>query len=181
MQEHYLTPVEAKLSPDGTNLYVVCEDDDSLLNVDVRSERVITQSVMSATSPRTWPSPRMAKTLYVSNEWSDTVTEIDAASFKVLRTIPTGWGPIGLTTDRAGKILYVANSISNDVSVIELRTGTERKRLASWRSPHQVALSRDGRFVYVANLLGHLGPPRSVARLRAGGHRHAHAKRCRTH
>ena len=158
MQEHYLTPVEAKLSPDGTNLYVVCEDDDSLLNVDLRSERVTRRANVGHKPKDVAISPDGQK-LYVSNEWSDTVTEIDAASFKVLRTIPTGWGPIGLTTDRAGKFLYVANSIGNDVSVIELRTGTERKRLASWRSPHQVALSRDGRFVYVANLLGHLGRP----------------------
>jgi YVTN family beta-propeller protein len=157
-KDHYLTPVEAKLSPDGTKLYVVCEDDDSLLSVDVRSERV-TRRVNVGHKPKDVAISPDGQKLYVSNEWSDTVTEIDAASFKVLRTLPTGWGPIGLTTDRAGKFLYVANSISNDVSVIELRTGTERKRLASWRSPHQVALSRDGRFVYVTNLLGHLGRP----------------------
>ena len=156
--DHYLTPVEAKLSPDGNKLYVVCEDDDSLLGLDVRSERV-TRKAKVGHKPKDVAISPDGKTLYVSNEWSDTVTEIDAASFAVLRTLPTGWGPIGLTTDRSGKFLYVANSISNDVSVIELRTGTERKRLASWRSPHQVALSRDGRFVYVANLLGHLGPP----------------------
>jgi YVTN family beta-propeller protein len=158
MQDHYLTPVEAKLSPDGTNLYVVCEDDDSLLNVDLRSGRVTRRANVGHKPKDVAISPDGQK-LYVSNEWSDTVTEIDAASFKVLRTISTGWGPIGLTTDRAGKFLYVANSISNDVSVIELPTGTERKRLASWRSPHQVLLSRDGRFVYVGNLLGHLVRP----------------------
>ncbi len=156
-EDHYLTPVEAKLSPDGSKLYVVCEDDDSLLGVDARSERVI-QKLKVGHKPKDVAISPDGKTLYVSNEWSDTITEIDASSFKVRRTIPTGWGPIGLTTDRSGNFLYVANSISNDVSVIELRTGTERKRLASWRSPHQVALSRDGRFVYVANLLGHLGP-----------------------
>src|SRR5208283_4305366 len=142
----------------GRKLYVVCEDDDSLLSVDLRSERVTGKANVGHKPKDVAISPDGQK-IYVSNEWSDTVTEVDATSFKVLRTLPTGWGPIGLTTDRAGKFLYVANSISNDISVIELRTGTERKRLASWRSPHQVALSRDGRFVYVSNLLGHLGRP----------------------
>jgi len=158
MPDHYLTPSEAKLTPDGRKLYVVCEDDDSLLSVDLRSERVTGKANVGHKPKDVAISPDGQK-IYVSNEWSDTVTEVDATSFKVLRTLPTGWGPIGLTTDRAGKFLYVANSISNDISVIELRTGTERKRLASWRSPHQVALSRDGRFVYVSNLLGHLGRP----------------------
>ncbi len=180
MQEHYLTPVEAKLSPDGTNLYVVCEDDDSLLNVDVRSERVTHRANVGHKPKDVAISPDGQK-LYVSNEWSDTVTEIDAASFKVLRTIPTGWGPIGLTTDRAGKFLYVANSIGNDVSVIELRTGTERKRLASWRSPHQVCTVARRPFRLRRQLARPSWTPRSVARLRAGGHRHAQPKRCRTH
>jgi YVTN family beta-propeller protein len=155
--DHYLTPVEAKLSSDGATLYVVCEDDDSLLGVDVRSERV-TRKVNVGRKPKDVAVSPDGKTLYVSNEWSDTVTEIDAASFKVLREIPTGWGPVGLGTDRSGKFLYVANSVGNDVSVIALPSGKTLKRLASWRSPHQIALSRDGRFVYVANLLGHLGP-----------------------
>lgn len=158
MQDHYLSPIEAKISPDGSKLYVVCEDDDSLLSVDLRSQRVTRRANVGHRPKDVAVSPDGQK-LYVTNEWSDTVTEIDAASFKVLRALPTGWGPIGLTTDRAGKFLYVANSISNDISVIELHTGTERKRLASWRSPHQVTLSRDGRFVYVANLLGLLGRP----------------------
>jgi YVTN family beta-propeller protein len=99
------------------------------------------------------------KSLYVSNSWSDTVSEIDAATFSVRRTLPVGWGPVGLTTDRWGKVLYVANSIGNDVSLLDLSRGVEIKRLAAWRSPHQVALSRDGRSVYVSNLLPHVAPP----------------------
>ncbi len=156
VQEHYLTPIEARFSPDGATLYVVCEDDDSLLTIDVRSQRVTGRAEVGHKPKDVSISPD-GSTLYVSNEWSDTVTVLNAATLKPLRTIPAGWGPIGLTTDRSGKFLYVANSISNDISIIDLRTGIQRKRLASWRSPHQVALSRDGRFVYVANILGHLG------------------------
>lgn len=153
----YLTPVEAKLSPDGTLLYVVCEDDDSLLTVNVKMQRVVSK-VKVGHKPKDVTVAPDGKTLYVTNEWNDTVSEIDAAKFAVKRTLATGWGPIGVTTDRSGKTLYVANSISNDVSVIDLSKGAEIKRLASWRSPHYVALSRDGRHVFVANLLGRLGP-----------------------
>jgi len=156
-QSSYLTPVELTFSSDGLRLYVVCEDDDSLLAVDVRTQRVVGKAKVGRKPKGVAVSPD-GQTLYVSNEWSDTVSEIDAQSLKVRRTLQTGWGPIGLTTDRTGKVLYVANSIGNDVSLLDLSKGVEIKRLAAWRSPHQVALSRDGRRVYVSNLLPHLGP-----------------------
>jgi YVTN family beta-propeller protein len=153
----YLTPVEARMSIDGTRLYVVCEQADALLVVDVRTKKVL-QRVAVGHKPKDLTQSPSGQKLYVSNEWGDSVTEIDAKTLQVTRTIPAGWGPIGLTTDRSGKTLYVANSIGNDVSVIDLVTGAEKKRIASWRSPHNVLLSRDGRYVFVSNMLGHLGP-----------------------
>jgi YVTN family beta-propeller protein len=98
------------------------------------------------------------KSLYVSNEWSDTVSEVDAATFVVKRTLKTGWGPVGLVTDSAGKTLYVANSIADSVSLIDLASGAEIKRFITHRYPEQVMLARDGRRVYVSNILPHLGP-----------------------
>jgi YVTN family beta-propeller protein len=136
---------------------VVCEGNDSVLAVDVRSGRVAAQ-VKVGHKPKGIALAPDGKTLYVSNEWSDSVSEIDAASFQVRRTLKAGWGPVGLTSDRAGKFLYVANSIGSNVSVIDLVTGHELKRFASDRYPRHVALSRDGRRVYVSNILPHLGP-----------------------
>jgi YVTN family beta-propeller protein len=153
----YLTPVEMAISPDGLKLYVVCEDGDSVLAVDLRTERVIAKATVGHKPQGVTVSPDGGR-VYVSNEWSDTVSEVDTRTFKVEGTLPTGWGPVGLTTDRSGKVLYVANSIGNDVSLVNLTTEKEIKRLDTWRSPHQVALSRDGRSVYVANLLAPMNP-----------------------
>jgi YVTN family beta-propeller protein len=152
---NYLTPIAARFSPDGTQIYVVCEDDDSVLAVDARTQRVM-KKVRVGHKPKDLTVSPDGKTLYVSNEWSDTVSAVDTATFQAKKTLTTGWGPRGLTTDRAGKTLYVANSIGNDVSVIDLATGTELKRLTALRSPHYVQLSRDGRRVYVSNVLAHL-------------------------
>ncbi len=155
---NYLTPVELRFSPNGSKLYVVCEDDDSVLAVDLRAGHVIGRTKVGHKPQDVAVSPD-GKTLYVSNSWSDTVSEVDTSTFSVRRTFPVGWGPVGLTTDRWGKVLYVANSIGNDVSVVDLSRGVEVKRLAAWRAPHQVRLSRDGRSVYVSNLLPHVAPP----------------------
>lgn len=154
----YLTPIAAKFSLDGTKLYIVCEDDDSVLALDLRTQRVA-KKVKVGHKPKDLAVSPDGKTLYVSNEWSDTVSVVDTATFQVRRTLNTGWGPRGLTTDRPGKVLYVANSIGNDISILDLSTGAELKRLSALRSPHYVQLSRDGRRVYVSNLLPHLAGP----------------------
>ncbi|MDQ2843207.1 MAG: c-type cytochrome, partial [Acidobacteriota bacterium] len=98
------------------------------------------------------------KTLYVSDEASDVVTQLDAQTLAIERTLTVGWGPVGLVTDRAGTTLYVANTVGNDVSLLDLATGLERKRLQAGRFPEYVSLSRDGSRVYVANVLARLGP-----------------------
>jgi YVTN family beta-propeller protein len=153
----YLTPVEIKLSADGKKLYVVCEDDDSVMAVDTQTRQVVSRAKVGHKPKGLAISPD-GKTLYVSNEWSDTVSEVDAATFVVKRTLKTGWGPVGLVTDRPGKTLYVANSIADSVSLIDLASGAEIKRFVTHRYPEQMALSRDGRRVYVSNVLPHLGP-----------------------
>jgi YVTN family beta-propeller protein len=153
----YLTPVEIKLSADGKKLYVVCEDDDSVIAVDTQTRQVVAKAKVGHKPKGLAISPD-GKTLYVSNEWSDTVSEVDAATFVVKRTLKTGWGPVGLVTDRAGKTLYVANSIADSVSLIDLASGAEIKRFVTHRYPEQMTLSRDGRRVYVSNILPHLGP-----------------------
>jgi len=81
--------VELKFSHDGTKLYVVCEDDDSLLAVDVRTRRVVAK-VKVGHKPKDVAVSPDGRTLYVSNEWDDTVSEIDAASFTQRRTFATG-------------------------------------------------------------------------------------------
>ena len=93
----YLTPVEIKLSANGKTLFVVCEDDDSLLAVDTQTKQTVSRAKVGHKPKGLALSPD-GKTLYVSNEWSDTVSEVDVATFAVKRTLKTGWGPVGLST-----------------------------------------------------------------------------------
>jgi len=153
----YLSPIDLKLSPDGQQLYVVCEDSDLLLVVDTHNGQV-TGRVKVGHRPKAIAVARDGEALYVSNEWDDTITEIDAHSLQPLRTLKAGWGPVGLTTDRTGKVLYVANTLGNDVSLLDLLSGKEIKRLGSGVFPEYIALSRDGSQVYVSNLLARAGP-----------------------
>jgi len=153
----YLSPIDLKLSPDGQQLYVVCEDSDLLLVV-VTHNGQVTGRVKVGHKPKGIALSPNGKTLYVSNEWENTISEIDADSFETRRTLQAGWGPVGITTDRTGEVLYVANTLGNDVSLFDLSTGKEIKRLAASTFPEYVALSRDGSQVYISNLLARPGP-----------------------
>ena len=132
----YPSPVDVALSPDGGRLYIVCEG---------TGEMVVANSVtgLVAARVRVGRVPRgIALTpdgsrIYVTNSWSDTVSEIDATSLAVTRTLRTGYEPIGLAV--SGRTLYVANRISGDVSVIDLGTGSEVKRLAAGRGASYAA------------------------------------------
>jgi YVTN family beta-propeller protein len=101
----------------------------------------------------------------VANSWDDTVSEIDAGSLKVVRTLSTGFEPNGVVADREGKALYVANRLSNDVSVIDLESGQETKRLAAGRGASYLTLTPDGRLLYCTHVYpkisGHRTPPES--------------------
>ncbi|MFP5229559.1 MAG: cytochrome c peroxidase [Acidobacteriota bacterium] len=157
-RDRYLSPVAILPARNGHQIYVVCEDADSLLVVDTGTRKVLRRIPVGKTPRALAASPDRTK-LYVSNEASDTVTELNAVTFEVIRTLRAGWGPVGLTTDRAGDFLYVANTLGNDVSVLDLKSGTEANRLEAGRFPEYVTLSRDGRRVYVSNLLARLAPP----------------------
>ncbi len=154
---HYLSPVTLALSPDGHRLYVVCEDSNTVLAVDTRSEQVVAR-VSVGQEPKAIAVSPDGSNLYVSNEDEGTISEIEASTFQVRRTLRVGWGPAGLTTDRAGRVLYVANTLGNDVWLLDLATGREIKSLAGGSFPEYLALSRDGNSVYVSNLLAMLGP-----------------------
>jgi sugar lactone lactonase YvrE/mono/diheme cytochrome c family protein len=125
--------------------------------MDTRTRQVVAR-VKVGKKPRGLAVSPDGKTRYISNSWSDTVSEIAAQSFQVRRTLKAGWGPVGLTADRSGKFLYVANSVGNDVSLFDLITGREIKRFMTERYPEQTVLSRDGRRVYVSNVLPRFGP-----------------------
>jgi YVTN family beta-propeller protein len=90
---------------------------------------------------------------YVSNRLDDSVSVIEVAAKKVVRTIPSGDEPHGLLTDRTGKTLFVANTAGDSVSVIDIASGEEKRRLDASRNPWSVALSPDGERLLVTNAL----------------------------
>jgi YVTN family beta-propeller protein len=144
VKERYLSPIEMAVSPDGHQLYVVCQDSDEVRVVDPESARVI-GSIHVGRMPRGIVLSPDARRLYVTNAWSDTVSVIDTASHEVVQTLSTGFEPAGVVVDKPGTTLYVANRLSSDISVIDPATGQEIKRLLAGRGASYLTVSPDGK------------------------------------
>src|SRR2546426_11415032 len=60
--------------------------------------------------------------VFVTNEKSDDVTVIDAATRAVVGTIKVGKRPRGVTVSPDGRKVYVSNSNSDSLSVVDAKT-----------------------------------------------------------
>jgi DNA-binding beta-propeller fold protein YncE len=103
-------------------------------------------------------SPAAAGVLVVAYNGEARAALVDADSYKILATLPTGPGPHEVRVSRDGRYAYVAISgggpggaRGNSVTVLDLKRRRVKANLdlGSYSSPHDVRVSRDGRRVWV--------------------------------
>ena len=146
----YLSPFNMAVSPDGSKLYVVAQEGNSLLVVDTETDRVI-DKIPVGEKPHSVVIKKDGNTAFVSNQWADNVFEIDLSLSKVVDTLKTGSGPAGLVLSPDESFLYVVDSYSSEVSIINLQTKTEIKRLMAGNNPVGADISPAGNLVYVTS------------------------------
>lgn len=103
------------------------------------------------------PVARKARALvYVPNSEEGSVTVIDQATRKVLRTQRTGRLPQHVTPSYDLKTLYVDNDLGNSLSVIDPTTGAIGRKIPV-EDPYNLYFTADGRFaIVVAEARRHL-------------------------
>jgi YVTN family beta-propeller protein len=146
----YLSPFNMAISPDGRTLYVVAQEANALLVVDIDSEKVL-DKIAVGERPHSVVLKRDGKTAYVSNQWSDNIYEIDLPLAEVVDTLQTGSGPAGLVLSHDERFLIVVDSYSSEVSFIDLQSGSEIRRLMAGNNPVQVDISPKGDLLYVSS------------------------------
>ena len=91
--------------------------------------------------------------IYVANESSNTVSVIDAASFKVLGTIDAkNSSTHDLSLSRDGKWLFATNLASGRLSVIDTQAMETIASIPTGTRCHVVTLTNDNRHAWVANI-----------------------------
>src|SRR5919206_3943439 len=101
------------------------------------------------------PGVAAARTAFVTNYGSNTVTRIDAATGTPGAAIPVGAKPYAVAVTPDGRTAYVADFGSNAVTPIDVTTGTPGAAIPVGTMPQALAITPDGRTVYVANSGSH--------------------------
>jgi YVTN family beta-propeller protein len=87
--------------------------------------------------------------LYVANQFADTISVVDGATFTVREQIPTGRNPHEILVDEARGVAYAGNRQEDTISILDLKTHKERGRMPSPGMPHGLVLSKDGTTLFV--------------------------------
>ena len=116
----YYSPFNLVVDQDEKWMYVLAQDTDELLVVDLET-KVVSSKIAVGQHPHSIVLDQAGKKAYVSNEWSDFVSVIDLTLLKVVDTLVTGNGPAGIMLDQNESHLYVVNAYGSDISVIELK------------------------------------------------------------
>jgi YVTN family beta-propeller protein len=92
--------------------------------------------------------------LYVLCQGADEVRVLNAATGALVRTIPVGHVPRGLSFSPDGKRLFVANSWDDTVTVIDTESGRVKATWVAGFEPSSVVEDRAGKTLYVADRIG---------------------------
>jgi DNA-binding beta-propeller fold protein YncE len=100
----------------------------------------------------TWAQPSAdGRRIYVACNRTSDIVEIDAATWKVLRRMPSGAGVYNLAATADGTKLIATNKRDQSVSVIALPSGRELARIPTKRKVvHGAVVSADDRYAFIS-------------------------------
>ncbi len=159
-EERYASPLELLLSPDGQELYVLCQGANEVRVLNAANGRVL-RVIPVGHEPRGFSLSPDGKRLLVANSWDDTVTVADTNTGQVMATWAAGYEPSSVMEDRAGKSLFVADRIGNNVTVLDPGTGAVRATLEAGRGASYLTMAADGTRIYATHVYPNAGPHRT--------------------
>jgi YVTN family beta-propeller protein len=166
------------VTPDGTTLYVVNADADSVSQIDTKGRKLVREIPLAsgppsvdasghytpAVGPRALALSPQAGVLYVTGERSSKLYAIDLTTFSVKTSVEVGSEPIGVLVSPDESAVYVA--CSNDATVVRVdptsMTVTQTATITEGTSPAGAAIpaepwalgwSLDASLLYVTHLV----------------------------
>jgi YVTN family beta-propeller protein len=146
-------------SSDGCS---VSQDSRTLYSIDPRGAQVIAFSVESKQQIAKIPvgkEPRRAitspdgKRVIISNAGDNSLSVIDPATNRVIKTVKTGWEPRDMAYSPDGKMLAVGMIEDDSVEFFHADTLEHIQESMAARSPQHIEFSPDGKRLYVVGKL----------------------------
>jgi YVTN family beta-propeller protein len=156
------------LSPDGKRLLVALSgspiggpgvDESKLPPPDRRADGIgvvdlasgrVERILASGNDPETFAISPDGRTLYATNEDSESVTFVDLATGRIVGTVKVGDEPEGIDVSRDGRRLFVACEASDAIYVVDVAKRRVEKTVPFAGRPRTILTSRDGARVYAA-------------------------------
>jgi DNA-binding beta-propeller fold protein YncE len=144
----------ADFSPGGRFMFASCEFAGRMVEVDLRTQRVIRTLVLDNgnSSPQDVKLSPDGRTLYTADQINGGLWEINPSTFRVIGFLHTGAGAHGLYPSRNAVDMYVSNREAGSISVVSFRT---RHVIATWQlplpaSPDMGGVSADGKTLWLS-------------------------------
>jgi DNA-binding beta-propeller fold protein YncE len=141
-------------SANGRYAFASCEFAGRMIEVDLRTQRVIRTTVINngLSSPQDVKLSPDGRTVYTADQENGGLWEIDPSSFRVIGFLRTGAGAHGLYPSRNATVMYVSNRQTGSISVVSFRT---RRVIKTWQlplpaSPDMGGVSADGSTLWLS-------------------------------
>lgn len=94
----------------------------------------------------------VTKKIYITNEFSNTLSVISGLTDSIVDTITVGSFPYGVAVNPFNDRVYVTNRGSNSVSVIDGPTNTKLSNISVGNSPVAITVNPSSNWIYVTNI-----------------------------
>ncbi|MFH0872303.1 MAG: beta-propeller fold lactonase family protein [bacterium] len=146
----YKRPHGLAISQDGRKLYVTCEANQAVIEIEVATGKISRALSTGQKITHMLALTPDGNKLYAANIVSGTVTALDLSAGRILAQIPTGRGPEGLEVTPDGKELWVANREEGTLSIIEVAADRVIKTLPCPGFPIRLRFTPDGQMALVS-------------------------------
>jgi YVTN family beta-propeller protein len=141
-------------SADGRYAYASCEFAGRMVEIDLRTQRVVRTLVLNNgnASPQDVKLAPDGRTLYTADQINGGLWEINPSTFRVVGYLKTGAGAHGLYPSRNARFMYVSNRQQGSISVVSFHT---RRVVRTWQlplpaSPDMGGVSADGQTLWLS-------------------------------
>ena len=138
-------PAQTGFAPDGSLAFVSLSQENQVALIDPAARRVVAKIGVGTVPIQLYATPD-GKTLFVANQGTKqkpgkTVSVIDLATRKVVKTVETGPGAHGVVVDGAGQHVFVTNIYGDTVSVLDARSTKVLATIPVGREPNGISVA----------------------------------------